>query len=78
MKNESPPINLRAERKKVCENINRVVLGIKYVAFWKVLRVSEIPRNSVQWSSSVLGPGRYASVFQGVVLLREARSAHSL
>jgi hypothetical protein len=35
MNNESPPINLRAERKKFCENINRVVLGIQSVAFWK-------------------------------------------
>jgi hypothetical protein len=35
MNNESPPINLRAERKKFCENINTVVLGIKCVAFWK-------------------------------------------
>jgi hypothetical protein len=35
MNNESPPINLRAERKKFCENINTVVLGIKYVTFWK-------------------------------------------
>jgi hypothetical protein len=35
MNNDSPPINLRAERKKLCENINTVVLGIKCVAFWK-------------------------------------------
>jgi hypothetical protein len=35
MNNESPPMNVRAERKKLCQNINMVVLGIKYVAFWK-------------------------------------------
>jgi hypothetical protein len=35
MNNESPPINLRAEQKKFCENINMVVLGIKCVAFWR-------------------------------------------
>jgi hypothetical protein len=33
--NESPPINLRAERKKFYENINTAVLGIKWVVFWK-------------------------------------------
>jgi hypothetical protein len=49
MNNESPLINPWAEQKKFCENINTVVLGIKYIAFWK-----------------------------GVVLLREARSAHGL
>jgi hypothetical protein len=35
MNNEPPPINLRAERTKFYENINKAVLGIKYVAFWK-------------------------------------------
>jgi hypothetical protein len=35
MNNESPLINLRAERKKFCENINTIVLGIRCVAFWK-------------------------------------------
>jgi hypothetical protein len=35
MNNESPPISLRAERKKCCENINTTVLGIKFVSFWK-------------------------------------------
>jgi hypothetical protein len=35
MNNESPSINLRAERKKFYEDINTVVLGIQYVAFWK-------------------------------------------
>jgi hypothetical protein len=35
MNNESPPINLRAERKKFYENINIIVLGMKCVAFWK-------------------------------------------
>jgi hypothetical protein len=35
MNNESLPINLRAERKKFCENIDTVVLGIKCIAFWK-------------------------------------------
>jgi hypothetical protein len=35
MINESPPINLRAERKKFCANIHRIRLDIKYVAFWK-------------------------------------------
>jgi hypothetical protein len=34
MTNESP-INLRSERKKFCKNINTVVLGIQYAAFWK-------------------------------------------
>jgi hypothetical protein len=33
MKYESFPINLRAERKKFCENIKTFVLGIKCVAF---------------------------------------------
>jgi hypothetical protein len=33
MKNESPPINLRAERKKFCENIHKVVLGISMLPF---------------------------------------------
>jgi hypothetical protein len=35
MDNEWPPINLREEQKKFCENINTVVLGIKCVACWK-------------------------------------------
>jgi hypothetical protein len=35
MNNESPPINLGAERKKFFENINTVVIGIKCVTFWK-------------------------------------------
>jgi hypothetical protein len=35
MNDKSPPINLRADRKKLRENINTVVLGIKCVAFWK-------------------------------------------
>jgi hypothetical protein len=35
MNHESPPINLRAERKKFCENINTVVLGIMGAAAWK-------------------------------------------
>jgi hypothetical protein len=35
MNNESAPINLRAEEKKFWEHINTIVLGIKYVAFWK-------------------------------------------
>jgi hypothetical protein len=35
MNNGSPPINLRAEQKKFCENIETGVLGIKCVAFWK-------------------------------------------
>jgi hypothetical protein len=35
MHNESPPINLRVEQKKLCENINRVVLSIKCIGFWK-------------------------------------------
>jgi hypothetical protein len=35
MNNEFPPINLWAERKKFCENINTAELGIKDVAFWK-------------------------------------------
>jgi hypothetical protein len=35
MNNKSPPINLRAERKKFCENINTVLLGIKQIAFGK-------------------------------------------
>jgi hypothetical protein len=35
MNNKSPPIDLQAERKKFCENIDTVVLGIKSVAFWK-------------------------------------------
>jgi hypothetical protein len=35
MKNGSPPINLRVERKNFRENITTVVLGIKCVAFWK-------------------------------------------
>jgi hypothetical protein len=35
MNNEPLPINLRAEWKKFCENINMVALGIKCVAFWK-------------------------------------------
>jgi hypothetical protein len=33
MNNESPPINLRAEWKKFCEDIDTAVLGIKCVAF---------------------------------------------
>jgi hypothetical protein len=33
MNNESSPINLRAERKKFCKNINTAVLGMKFVAF---------------------------------------------
>jgi hypothetical protein len=33
MNNESPPINLGAGRKKFCENIDTVVLGIKFIAF---------------------------------------------
>jgi hypothetical protein len=37
MNNESAPINLRADRKKLCENINTVVLGIRSVPFWKRL-----------------------------------------
>jgi hypothetical protein len=71
MNNKFPPINLRAERRKFCENINTVVLGIKCVAFWKgveSIKSQEIPC-SLGW---------YASVFQGVALLREARSARSL
>jgi hypothetical protein len=32
MNKEPVPINFRAEQKKFCENINTVVLGIKYVA----------------------------------------------
>jgi hypothetical protein len=35
MNNKSPPINLRAGRKKFCENINTVVFGTKCAAFWK-------------------------------------------
>jgi hypothetical protein len=35
MNNKSPPINLRAERKRLCENINMGVLDIKCFAFWK-------------------------------------------
>jgi hypothetical protein len=35
MNNEFSPINLRAERKKFCDNIDTVLLGMKYVAFWK-------------------------------------------
>jgi hypothetical protein len=35
MNNESPAIDLRAERKKFCEIINTTVLDIKCVAFWK-------------------------------------------
>jgi hypothetical protein len=35
MNNESPPINLLAKQKKLCENINKGVLGIKCVAFRK-------------------------------------------
>jgi hypothetical protein len=35
MNNESPPINSQAKRKKLCKNINTVVLGIKCVVFWK-------------------------------------------
>jgi hypothetical protein len=33
MNNESPLINLRAEQKKFCKNINTAVLGMKCVAF---------------------------------------------
>jgi hypothetical protein len=35
LKNESPPIDLRGERKKFSLSINMVVLGIKCIAFWK-------------------------------------------
>jgi hypothetical protein len=35
MNNEPPPVHMQVERKKLCENINTVVLGIKCVAFWK-------------------------------------------
>jgi hypothetical protein len=35
MNNEFLPINLQAERKKFCDNINPVVLGIECDAFWK-------------------------------------------
>jgi hypothetical protein len=35
MDNESPPISLLAGRKKFCENMNTVVLGIKCIAFWE-------------------------------------------
>jgi hypothetical protein len=35
MNNESFHINVRVELMKFCENINTVVLGIQYVAFWK-------------------------------------------
>jgi hypothetical protein len=35
MNNESLPVNLGADRNKLCENIRTVALGIKYVAFWK-------------------------------------------
>jgi hypothetical protein len=40
MNSECPPINMRVERKKFCENINAGVLGIKCVAFWN--RVEEM------------------------------------
>jgi hypothetical protein len=33
MNNESPPINVQAERKKFCENVDTVIFGIKCVAF---------------------------------------------
>jgi hypothetical protein len=35
VKNKPSPINLRVERKKFCENIHAVVLGIQCVACWK-------------------------------------------
>jgi hypothetical protein len=35
MNNESPPINLQAERNKFSENIDTVVLGIKCITFRK-------------------------------------------
>jgi hypothetical protein len=41
-------------------------------------RVNEIPVDPMQWPPSFLGLGWYVSVFQGLVLLREARSAHDL
>jgi multidrug transporter EmrE-like cation transporter len=44
----------------------------------EALRVNEISVDYMQWSPSFLGLGWYASVFQGVVLLREAKSAPSL
>jgi hypothetical protein len=44
MNNESPPISLRVERKKLCENIHMVILGIKCVAFWKC-----VERMKSQW-----------------------------
>jgi hypothetical protein len=34
MNNESPPIKLRAERNKFCDNLNMVLLGINDFAFW--------------------------------------------
>jgi hypothetical protein len=41
-------------------------------------RVNEIPVDSMEWSPSFLGLGWDASVFQGVTLVREARSTHGL
>jgi hypothetical protein len=38
MNSESPPINLRAERKKFCGDINTVRPGIKCAAFWKRIK----------------------------------------
>jgi hypothetical protein len=35
MNNKSLSINLGAEGKKFCKNINTVILGMKCVAFWK-------------------------------------------
>jgi hypothetical protein len=46
--------------------------------FLEARGVNEIPVDSMQWFPSFLGLGWYASVLQGVVLLREARSAHGL
>jgi hypothetical protein len=44
----------------------------------EALPVNEIPMDSMQWSPSLLGLEWYASLFQAVVLPREARSAHGL
>jgi hypothetical protein len=52
MNNESLPINPRAERKKLCENMNTVVLGIKYVAFWK--RVEEVKSNGFRGMATIV------------------------
>jgi dihydroorotase-like cyclic amidohydrolase len=57
MNNESPPINLRAEWKKFCENMNTVALGIARVAFWKGFEQMKSQLDSMQWSPKFLGLG---------------------